>query len=141
MACFLPLRPYCFADRRVYRFDWAFLPNKCEKPSSRVLQRHLGVSIILSPSSHSRLTSTVSHFKKTPRIGLLDLSAFPEQRTLQLSRNSFEPLSGGLYPSHRNSLSSGFGYPLEVTLPLSLGSLFQLPTLSGFAFQSLAPSQ
>lgn len=40
------------------------------------------------------------------------------------------------------SLPRGFGYPHKESLSFSLlGSLFQLPTLIGFALQSLSPSK
>jgi hypothetical protein len=101
------------------------------RTSSPVLGRHLsGLPLRASPRSKVRPT-LLSH-----------RSSSHHSATLQHIQTKKPLCSLGFWPSVRSTKpyrpkvpSSGFGYPLDGVSLFALGSLFQLPTLLGFALQ------
>jgi len=138
-VCFLPFGPF---------HPWALGssapkgagPAWAKRHSSRALTRHLGVFISSVPPAYSRPASTAVRFGKAPRWSFPALQHFRTMVPLfapPLSRRrpgSFALLPGGHV--------LGFGYPHDVSSsPVTLGGLFQPPTLMGFALQSLFSSR
>lgn len=66
-------------------------------------------------------------------------SAFPDLRTLLFTPPSDEA-SEKRCPAFQKSRTQGLATLSTVSAPYTLGSLFQPPTLLGFALQSFAPS-
>jgi len=88
------------------------------------------------PPSYRCPTSTVIRLPKAPRVSLTTLQRLQIEEPF-LFTQPFDRASERLCPAHSEVPLSGFGYPLSGISSPNLGSLFQLPTLMGFALQSL----
>lgn len=103
--------------------------------SSYALRRHRSVisfsQAAFVPVSHVDRDPPSESTSHKPR----DPTAFSERRTLFFT-SPFGEAFGRLCSAHPKVPLSGFGYPLSGTSSSNLGSVFQLPTLLGFALQS-----
>jgi len=140
MACFHPFRPRLSPDPRVFSIEAARRVRiLLLGPSSHTLRRHPSVFPSRKPPSYSRVMPTMTHFRKAPRSECLAL------QHIRIVRSLFSPSFEGVRPAF--ALRSG-GPTLRVWLPFrrcsshpTLGSIFQLPTLMGFALQSFSPTR
>jgi len=103
--------------------------------SSSALRRHRSVisfsRAAFVPVSHvdrDPPSESTSHKPRSP-------TAFAERRILFVT-SPFGQASERFCSSHSEVPLSGFGYPLSGLNSSYLGSIFQLPTLMGFALQS-----
>jgi hypothetical protein len=113
------------------RFKQAIRPSQRPNPSSRALHRHLGVFTPQKPPPYSRPTSTAVRFPKAPR------GSFPALQHLR-SEKPFFPLSSRRAsethcPASRKTRPRVWLPSRRAPSSPHLGSLFQLPTLVGFA--------
>jgi len=137
MACLLPFRPWLSPDLRVFSFE---APRRL---------RILVVGRLLSctstppqrlascvPPAYPRLMPTMSHSRQAPRY----VPSAPKHMRIEepLLSPSFEGVPPAL-PCQREVPLLGFGYPFSGLSSPPLGSLFQPPTLTGFALQSFHP--
>lgn len=136
MACVLPFRPWDFPALRVFELrvargqstnplqtlSCAYAPPQRLAPKPVAAREERG-----NPAPVARLLAS----SRGP-------SACPNRGTLLFTR-----LAPGVWkamPCPPKVPPPGFGYPLGGVSPSALGSLFQLPTLLGFALQSLSPT-
>jgi len=105
----------------------------CTSPPPRRLDLHQAVFLPVAYVIRSPLSKNSSRKLPNP-------SAYSVKRTLFVVPPTEETGKKPL-PCSLPAPTSGFGYPLVVFRSLNLGSLFQLPTLLGFALQSFAPPQ
>jgi hypothetical protein len=87
------------------------------------------------PPSYRCPTSTVIRLPKAPRVSLTTLQHMRIEEPF-LFATPYGEASERLCSAHSEVPLSGFGYPLSGISSPNLGSLFQRPTLMGFALQS-----
>jgi len=139
MACLLPFRPRLSPDPRVFSFE---APRRvrilvvggllsCTSTPPQRLSSY-------APPAYPRLMPTMSRFRQAPRDVL---SALQHMRTRD---PHFSPPFEGVPPAlpcQQEVPLGGFGYPFSGFSSPALGSVFQPPTLLGFALQSFSPAQ
>jgi hypothetical protein len=138
MACLLPFRPWLSPDLRVFSFE---APRRfrilivgrllsCTSTPPQRLASH-------APPTYPRLMPTMSHSRQAPRY----VPSAPQR--LRIQEPHFSPPFEGVPPAlpcQQEVPLLGFGYPFSGLSSPTLGSVFQPPTFTGFALQSLAPT-